>query len=90
MEVDEEDLYTLKINCKGKKQQEGKQRNKCRKNNKFKKIKNIKKRREKMEEERKKKKKKRKTQNCKSPMQRQMFITTIKSVTEHTHTYIHP
>ena len=29
--VDEEDLYTIKINCKGK-SRKGKQRNKCRKN----------------------------------------------------------
>ena len=36
-------------------------------------------------------KKKRKTpQNCKSPTQRQRFITTIKSVTEHTHIHTHP
>ena len=42
-----------------------------------------------MEEERKKGKKKKKTpQNCKSPMYRQRFITTIESVTEYTH--IHP
>ena len=27
-------------------------------------------------------------QNCKSPTQRQTFITTIKSVTEYTHIYI--
>ena len=34
---------------------------------------------------------KRKTpQNCKSPMQRQRFITTIKNVTEYTHIRIHP
>ena len=39
---------------------------------------------------RKKKGKKRKTpQNCKSPTQRQRFITTIKSVTEYTHILIH-
>ena len=38
-------------------------------------------------EKKKKKKKKRKTpQNCKSPVQRQRFITTIKYVTEYTHT----
>ena len=29
-------------------------------------------------------------QNCKSPTQRQMFITTIESVTEYTHIHIHP
>ena len=47
------------------------------------KIKIIKKRKE------KKWKKKGKTpQNCKNPMQRQKFITTIKNVTEYTH--IHP
>ena len=39
--------------------------------------------------EKKKKGKKRKTpQNCKSPTQRQRFITTIKSMTEYIH--IHP
>ena len=38
-----------------------------------------------------KKKDKRKTpQNYKSPMSRQRFITTIESVTEYTHIYIHP
>ena len=38
----------------------------------------------------KERKKKRKTpQNCKSPMQRQRCIATIKSVTEYTHTHIH-
>jgi len=41
------------------------------------------------EKERKKKKKTRKMpQNCKSPTQRQRFVTTIKSVTEYTQ--IHP
>ena len=40
MEVDKEDLYTLKINCKGKNSRKSKQRNKCRKNNnRFKKLK---------------------------------------------------
>ena len=35
--------------------------------------------------------KKRETpQNCKSPMQRQRFITTLKSVTEYTHIHTHP
>ena len=29
-------------------------------------------------------------QNCKSPMQRQRFITTIKGVTEYTHKHIQP
>ena len=29
-------------------------------------------------------------QNCKSPMQRQRFITTIKSVTEYTYIHMHP
>ena len=28
-------------------------------------------------------------QNCKSPMQRQRFVTRIESVTEYTHTYIY-
>ena len=35
IEVDKEDLYTLKINCKGKKTV-GKERNKCKKINMFK------------------------------------------------------
>ena len=35
-----------------------------------------------MEEEREKEKKKEKFQDCKSPTQRQRFITTIKNVTE--------
>ena len=52
--------------------------------NRFKEIKNYKK------EKRKKGGKKRKTlQNCKSPTQRQRFITTMKSVTEYTHTHIY-
>ena len=55
-----------KLTARGKEEQE-KQRNKCRKNNnRFKKL-ALKKERE-----------KRKTaQNCKSPMERQMFITTV-------------
>ena len=53
------------------------------------KSKNYKKEKKMEEKVKKKKKKKRKTpQNCKSPMQKQRFITTIKSVTEYTH--IHP
>ena len=53
------------------------------------KIKIIKKRKEKkMKEERKKGGKRKTPQNCKSPMQRQRFITTIESVTKYTH--IHP
>ena len=52
-------------------------------NNRFK---NIKKRKEK--KWKKKEKIKRKTpQNCKSPTQRQMFITKIKNVTEYRYTY---
>ena len=43
-----------------------------------------------MEEERKKEIKKKTPQNCRSPMQRQRFITTIKNVTEYTHIRIHP
>ena len=35
-----------------------------------------------MEEERKKGKKRKTPENCKKPMQRQRFITTIKNVTE--------
>ena len=42
-------------------------------------------------EEKKRKKEKAKTpHNCKSPMQRQRFMTTLKSVTEYTHIHIHP
>ena len=52
------------------------------------KIKIIK--RKKREEERKKGKKRKTPQNCKSPMQRQGFITTIENVTEYTHIHIHP
>ena len=73
--VDKEDLYTLKINCKGKKTV-----GKANKGINVEKIiigfKNFFKRKE------LKKKKKRKTpQNCKSPIQGQRFIT-IKNVTE--------
>ena len=50
------------------------------KENRFKKMKITKKRKEK---KLKKKEKKRKTpQNCKSPTQRQRFITTVKNMTE--------
>ena len=42
-----------------------------------------------MEEERKKGKNRKFSQNCKSSVQRQRFIT-IKSVTEYTHIHIHP
>ena len=48
------------------------------------------KKREKKKTEEERKKKKNIPQNCKSPMQRQRFITTIKSVTEYTHIHIHP
>ena len=68
--VDEKDLYTLKINCKGvKNSRKGKQRNKCRKNIiglKALKIKIIKKRKKRKKKEKRKKKKT--PQNCKSPM----------------------
>ena len=48
----------------------------------FKKLK-IKKKKNRKEKKKEKKKKKRKTsQNCKSPMYRQRFMTTIKSVAE--------
>ena len=56
----------------------------------------MKKRKEKKKKKKKKKKKekwwgKRKTpQNCKSPIQRWRFITTIESVTEYTPIHIHP
>ena len=69
-------IYISKINSKGKRTV-GKANKgvNVEKYNSFLKIKIIKKRGE--------KKKKRKTpQNCKSPMQRQRFITTIKNVTE--------
>ena len=51
IEVDEEDLYTLKINCKEKKNnRKSKQENKCRKNNNsFKKLKLKKAKRKKKE-----------------------------------------
>ena len=44
--------------------------------------------RKKMEEEREKEKKKEKFQDCKSPTQRQRFITTKKRVTVYTNTPI--
>ena len=47
----------------------------------FKKLKIKRKKRKKKQEERKKEKRKT-PQNCKSPTQRQRFITTIKNVTE--------
>ena len=43
-----------------------------------------------MEEETKKEKKRKTPWNCKRPMQRQKFVTTIVSVTEYTHIHIHP
>ena len=49
----------------------------------------IKKRKE-AKQKKKENRKNRKTQNCRSPMQRQRFITTIKNVTEYTHIRIHP
>ena len=68
----------------------GKQRNKCRKNTIG--LRNLKLKLYFKNGRRKKKgkKKKRKTpQNCKSPIQMQKFITTIKSVTEYTHRHMH-
>ena len=72
-----------RLSARGKEQQGKQKKNKFRndviglKNYSYKKEKN--------------KKKKRKTlQACKSPMQRQRFITTIKSVTEYTHIHIYP
>ena len=44
----------------------------------------------KMEEERKKRKRRKTPQNCKNPIERQRFITKIKSVTEYTHIHIQP
>ena len=58
--------------------------------NRFKKIKIIKKGKEKNERRKKKQGKGKTPQNCKSPMQRPRFITTIESVTEYTHIHIHP
>ena len=69
-EVDKEDLYTLNINCKGKRTVE-----KANKETNVDKITNNKKL--KLEKEKKMKT----PQNCKSPMQRQRFITTVKNVT---------
>ena len=90
IEVDEEDLYTLKITCKGKEQQ-GRQRNKGRKNIIGLKNQKYKKEKGNTRGKKRKKKEKRKTpQNCKSPMQRQRFITTIKLVTEYSKKHIHP
>ena len=58
------------------------------------KVKTIEKEEKKKKNRRRKKegkKKKRKTlQNCKSPMQMQRFVTTIKSVTEYAPMHIHP
>ena len=84
IEVDKEDLYRLKINCKGKRTvgQENKGINVekiiigLKKLN----IKIIKKRRGK--KGRRKGKKGKPPQNCKSLMYRQRFIITIKNVTE--------
>ena len=73
-----EDLHMLKYNCKGKrtvgKANKGINVEKI--------IRGLK--------IRKKEKKRKSLQNCKSPMQRQRFITTIESVTEYTHIHIHP
>ena len=71
-------MYTLKIKLQGEKnRRKDKQRNKCRKKynrflKKLKLYKREKKKTQKTEEERKT------PQNCKSPMYRQRFITTIK------------
>ena len=79
IQVDKDDLHTLKINCKGKRTagKGTKGINVEKNNNRLKKLK-IKKDKGRL----KKKKKKRKTpQNCKSPTQKQRFII-IKNVTE--------
>ena len=63
------------------------------KNNRFLKIKIIKERKGKKKKERKKKEKRGKKENfteLKSPLQKQKFIATIKSVTEFTYIHIHP
>ena len=71
-EVDKEDLYLLKINCKGK-----------RTVGKANKGINVEKNIIGLKKLKLKKREKRKTpQNCKSPTERQKFITTIKNVTE--------
>ena len=66
IEVDEEDLYTLKVNCKGEKNsKKGKQGDKCRKNNKrFKKFK---------QEKRKKKKKEYSTEHQKPNIEAEVY-----------------
>ena len=81
------------INCEGKRTV-GKANKgiNVEKYNKFIKIKIVIKRKEKKIRHKKKgRKKKRKTpQNCKSPMQRQRYITTIKRVLDlHIHIYTH-
>ena len=58
--------------------------------NRFKKAKIIKKREKKGRIKKKRGKKGKTPQNCKSPMQRQGFITTVENVTEYTHIHIHP
>ena len=77
IEVDKEDLYRLKINCKGKRTvgKANKEINVEKNNNRFKKLK--------IKIKKKTTKKRRKTpQNCKSPTYRQRLMTTIKNVTE--------
>ena len=86
--VENEGIYTLRINCKEKRTVgKAKKEINVEKYNRFKQIKIIEKRKRKMEEEKQKGKQRTTPQNCKSPMQRQRFITTIKSVTEYTHIY---
>ena len=46
--------------------------------------------RERKKKKRKKGKKEGNSKNCKTPLLRQRFIATIKSMTEYTHIHIHP
>ena len=88
--VNEEDLYTLKINCKGERivGQSSKGINvEIYDRLKFK---VIKKRKERKQKKLEKKRGGETPQNCKSLTSRQRFIATIKSVTEYTHMHTYP
>jgi len=85
-------LYALKINCKGKRSvRKANKGINIEKYNSFKtlKIKIIRKRKEE-KWKKKEKRKKRNSTELQSPMQKQSFIRTTKSVTEYTHIHIHP
>ena len=77
--MDKEDLYTLKINCK-RKRTVGKANKGI----------NVEKIIIGLKIKVKTRKKRKTAQNCKSPVYRQRFITTIESVTQYTHIHIHP